>query len=214
MTGLAQAIPAVDLARREPAWLLAGVSLALLASGIAPEADRLTWFLETFPVMIGAPVLLATHRGFPLTPLAYRLLALHALVLIVGGYYSYAENPLFNWLRDVLLLDRNYYDRVGHVFQGFVPAILAREVLLRRSPLPRGKWLFFLVCCICLALSAGYELLEWWVAVASGEAAVAFLATQGDVWDTQWDMFLALLGALAAQLSLTRIHDRQLLRLG
>lgn len=213
MTGPAQAIPAVDLARTEPAWLLAGVLLALLASGIAPEADRLTWFLETMPVMIGAPVLLASYRAFPLTPLTYRLLAVHALVLIVGGYYSYAENPLFNWLRDALLLDRNYYDRVGHLFQGFVPAILAREVLLRRSPLTRGKWLFFLVCCVCLAISASYEIIEWWVAIASGEAAVAFLATQGDVWDTQWDMFLALVGALAALLSLARVHDRQLARL-
>jgi putative membrane protein len=132
---------------------------------------------------------------------------------MVGGHYTYAEMPLFNWLRDALDLSRNHYDRVGHIAQGFVPAIVAREILLRRSPLQPGKWLFFLVTCVCLAISACYEFIEWWVALASGDA-VAFLATQGDVWDTQWDMFLALCGAIASQLLLRRWHDRQLAELG
>ena len=134
--------------------------------------------------------------------------------MMVGGHYTYAEMPLFNWLRDEFHLARNYYDRFGHVAQGFVPAIIAREILLRTSPLRPGKWLFFLVTCVCLAISAFYEFFEWWVALASGSDAVAFLATQGDVWDTQWDMFLALVGAIASQLLLCRIHDRAISRLG
>jgi len=134
----------------------------------------------------------------------------HAAILMVGGHYTYAEMPLFNWLRDVFELSRNHYDRLGHLAQGFIPAIVAREILLRRSPLRPGKWLFFVVTCVCLAISACYELIEWWVAESSGDQAVAFLATQGDVWDTQWDMFLALLGALSSQLLLRRWHDRQL----
>jgi putative membrane protein len=140
-------------------------------------------------------------------------MAFFGIILMVGGHYTYAEMPLFNWLRDTFELSRNHYDRVGHVFQGFVPALVAREILLRRSPLRPGKWLFFLVACVCLAISAFYEFIEWWVAVASGDDAVAFLATQGDVWDSQWDMFLALLGALSSQLLLGRLHDRQLSRL-
>lgn len=139
--------------------------------------------------------------------MAYFLIAIHAVILMVGGHYTYAEMPLFNWLRDVNGWDRNYYDRLGHVAQGFVPAILVREILLRKSPLNPGKWLFFIVCCVVLAISAFYEFLEWWVALASGSEAVAFLATQGDVWDTQWDMFLALLGGIAAQLLLAGVHD-------
>lgn len=192
-------------------WLILVLSV-LVWSGIAPH-DWFTWFLEVAPVLIGLPVLLLTHARFPLTPLAYGLLALHGVILMVGGHYTYAEMPLFNWIRDAFELSRNHYDRVGHVAQGFVPAIVAREILLRRSPLSAGKWLFFLVTCVCLAISALYELIEWWVAIASGDEAVAFLATQGDVWDTQWDMFLALLGALSSQLLLGRWHDRQLARL-
>jgi len=196
--------------RREPVVLFLAVALLLIASGIQPEADRLTWFLETLPVMIGLPVAGASYRSFPLTPLLYRLLALHAVILIVGGYYTYAEVPLFNWLRDTFELSRNHYDRVGHFAQGFIPAILAREILLRRSPLAPGKWTFFLVVCVCLAFSAFYELLEWWTALASGEAAAAFLGSQGDQWDAQWDMFLALLGAVTAQPLLAGHHDREL----
>ena len=128
--------------------------------------------------------------------------------------WPYAEMPLFNWLRDALALSRNYYDRVGHLAQGFVPAILVREILLRTSPLRPGKWLFFLVCCVALAISASYELVEWWAALlTSPETGTAFLATQGDVWDTQWDMFCALIGAVAAQLSLAKLHQRQIERL-
>ena len=194
----------------EPGILLAGVLLILILSGLSPEADRYTWFLETVPVMIGIPLLLASYRSFPLTPLLYRLLALHALILIVGGHYTYAEVPLFNWIRDTFELSRNHYDRIGHLAQGFIPAILAREVLLRLSPLRPGGWLFLTVTSICLAFSAFYEMIEWWVALTSEEAAEAFLGTQGDIWDTQWDMFLAMIGAITAQLTLGRLHDRQL----
>lgn len=185
------------------------VLIVLAWSGWQPK-DQFTWFLEVAPVLIGLPLLILTFRRFPLTALAYSLLALHALILMVGGHYTYAEMPLFSWLRDTFDLARNHYDRVGHIAQGFIPAIVVREILLRRSPLQPGKWLFFLVSSVCLAISACYEFLEWWVALASGDEAVAFLATQGDVWDTQWDMFLALCGALASQLMLARLHDRQL----
>jgi putative membrane protein len=191
--------------------LLASVLAGLVWSGIAPF-DRFTWFLEVAPVLIALPILLLTWRRFALTPLAYGLIALHAWILMLGGHYTYAEMPLFDWLQEYLGLARNHYDRVGHLAQGFIPAILAREILLRTSPLKAGGWLFFLVLCVTLAISACYEFLEWWVALASGEEAVAFLATQGDVWDTQWDMFLALVGALAAQLLLSGLHDRQLRR--
>ena len=181
-------------------------------SAVRPK-DTFTWILEVAPVLIGAAILVATHRRFPLTPLAYRLLFVHALILILGGHYTYAEVPLGFWVRDALGLARNHYDRLGHFAQGFVPAIVAREILLRRSPLRPGEWLFFLVCCVCLAFSACYEFIEWWTALLTGEAATAFLGTQGDVWDTQWDMFLALIGAITAQLTLSRVHDRQLERL-
>jgi putative membrane protein len=186
------------------------VGLALLAwSGLRPH-DYFTWLLETAPIFIGVPILLATRRRFPLTPLAYRLIFVHATILMLGGHYTYAEVPLGNWVKDALGLARNHYDRLGHFAQGFVPAILAREILLRKTPLRSGRWLFFLVTCVCLAISACYELIEWWTAVATGEAATAFLGTQGDPWDTQWDMFIALIGAVTAQLLLARGHDRQL----
>jgi putative membrane protein len=197
-------------ATREPAILLMVIIICLIVSAIDPVADRLTWFLETAPVMIGIFLLLWTRNRFPLTHLLYRLLALHALILMLGGYYTYAEVPLFNWLRDTFELSRNHYDRVGHLAQGFIPAILAREILLRRSPLQRDGWLFLTVTSICLAFSAFYEMIEWWTALLSEEAAEAFLGTQGDAWDTQWDMFLALIGALSAQLLLNQTHDRQL----
>ena len=194
---------------REPLVLLV-VGLALLAwSGLRPH-DYFTWLLETAPIFIGVPVLVATRRRFPLTPLAYRLIFVHALILMAGGHYTYAEVPLGDWVKDALGLARNDYDRLGHFAQGFVPAILAREILLRKTPLRRGGWLFFLVTCVCVAISACYELVEWWTAVATGEAATAFLGTQGDPWDTQWDMFTALIGALAAQLTVARVHDREL----
>ena len=184
-------------------------AVALVLSGIQPY-DRMTWLLEIFPILIAAPILIVTASRFPLTPLAYRLIFLHALILMLGGHYTYARVPLGFWVQDVLNLDRNHYDRVGHFAQGFIPAIIAREILLRRTPLRPGGWLFFLVTCVCLAISACYEFIEWVAAVAGGEAADAFLGTQGDVWDTQWDMFMALVGALTAQLLLGGRHDREL----
>lgn len=189
--------------------LLAGVLAALAWSGIRPH-DRFTWFLETFPVQGGIVLVVATYRRFRFTNLAYVLMALHAVLLIVGGHYTYEKVPLFDWLREAWDLSRNHYDRLGHFAQGFVPAILAREILLRNSPLKAGRWLFFLVTCVCLSISASYELIEWWVALGTGSEADAFLATQGDVWDSQWDMALALCGALLSQWTLGRWHDRQL----
>ncbi|MFT5283853.1 MAG: putative membrane protein [Planctomycetota bacterium] len=195
--------------RRERQTLLTLTAIGLLISGFSPY-DRATWFLEVGPVLIGAPLLLLTHAKFPLTPLLYRLLFVHALILILGGHFTYARVPLGTWFQDVLDLERNHYDRLGHFAQGFVPAILAREVLLRTSPLRPGKWLFTISISICLAFSALYELFEWWTAAATGEAATDFLGTQGDVWDTQWDMFLALIGAIVSLLILSRLHSRQL----
>ncbi len=197
---------------REPLILLALAIVVLVLSGIGPY-DRTTWLMEVFPVILAAPVLVATARRFPLTPLAYRLIFLHAVILMVGGHYTYARVPLGFWLQDALDLARNHYDRIGHFVQGFVPAIIAREILLRRSPLKPGKWLFFLVVAVCLGISASYELVEWAAAVIGGSAAEEFLGTQGDVWDTQWDMFMALLGALSALLLLSRRHDRELARM-
>lgn len=199
--------------RRFQAILLVVLGAVFLWSAISPH-DRFTWYLEVFPVIVALPLLILFWPRFPFSRLACLLMLVHAVILLVGGHYTYAEMPLFNWLRDANGWDRNYYDRVGHVAQGFIPAIIAREILLRTSPLRRGKWLFFLVVCVALAISAVYEMLEWWVAEASGSDAVAFLATQGDVWDTQWDMFLAMLGAIAALGLLSRLHDRSLRRLG
>jgi putative membrane protein len=201
----------VTSATRSPErpWLLAIVVALLAWSGVHP-AERFTWVLEVTPVLIGIPILVVTAARFPLTPLAYRLLALHAVILMVGGHYTYAKAPLGFWMEDVFGFTRNHYDRIGHFAQGFVPAIVAREILLRRSPLRQGRWLFFLVTCICLALSAAYELLEWGAAMAFGGAADSFLGTQGDVCHTQWDMLLAIVGAVVAQLTLAGIHDRQL----
>jgi putative membrane protein len=193
----------------EPLILLSICAAALVVSGIHPY-DPATWVLEVLPILLAAPILIATHRRFPLTPLVYRLLLLHAFILMLGGHYTYARVPLGFWARDVLHLSRNHYDRVGHFAQGFVPALLTREILLRLSPLRRGKWLFFLVVCVCLAMSAFYEFIEWWAALIGGSSADAFLGTQGDPWDTQWDMFLAFLGAIAALVLLSRAHDRAL----
>jgi len=198
--------------RREPRALLVLGILLLALSGLSPH-DRFTWFLEVAPILAALPVLVLTARRFPLTPLAYRLIFLHAIVLMVGGHYTYAEVPLGFWIRDLFGFARNHYDRLGHFLQGFVPAILVREVLRRKTPVPRGGWLLFLTTCVCMAISATYELFEWLMAVLSGSAAMAFLGTQGDVWDTQWDMLIALIGALTAQLLLSRLHERQLARL-
>lgn len=182
---------------------------ALVWSGIAPK-DVYTWFLEVLPALIAAGVLVATRRRFPLTPLVYGLILIHSLILMQGGHYTYAEEPFFNWLKEVMGWPRNNYDKVGHLAQGFIPAMAAREILLRKAVVNGRGWLNFLVVCVCLALSAFYELLEWWVAALSGTGADAFLATQGYVWDTQSDMALALLGAILALLFLGKVHDRQL----
>jgi putative membrane protein len=189
--------------------LLAIGGAVLIWSGYRPR-DYFTWVLEVLPAVIAAVVLGMLYPRFRFTDLVYVLILIHAIILMVGGHYTYAEMPLFNWLRDAHGLARNYYDRVGHVAQGFVPAMIAREILIRNHVVNGRYWLFLIVSCVTLAISAAYEFFEWWVAVASGTAAEAFLATQGDVWDTQWDMFLALCGAVAAQLLLNRWHDHQL----
>lgn len=193
-------------------WLplmLAAGAVVLIWSGIQP-ADRLTWWMEVAPVLIAVPLLLLTRRRFPLTPLLYGLIFAHALVLMVGAHYTYAKVPAGFWVADWLDLSRNHYDRLGHLMQGFVPVMIAREILVRLSPLQPGAWLGFLSVCVALAVSAFYELIEWWAALIVGGAADQFLATQGDVWDTQWDMFLALIGALSALALLSRLHNRQL----
>ncbi len=180
-------------------------------SAINPH-DYFTWFLEVAPALIGLALLAVTYRSFRFTVLAYWLMLIHAVILMVGGHYTYAEVPLFNWIRDTFELSRNNYDKVGHFAQGFIPAIIAREILIRKTPLRPGKWLFFIVVSICLAISAFYELIEWWVAVASGDSADAFLGTQGYVWDTQSDMAYALTGAITALVLLGRYHNRMLER--
>lgn len=189
--------------------LIIFVCLALAISAIG-AFDALTWFLEVVWVFIGLPLIIWNWKKFPLSQLLCFTLAIHALVLMYGGHYTYAETPLGLWAKDAFELSRNHYDRLGHFMQGFVPAILVRELLLRTSPLQRGKWLAVLTTCACLAFSAFFELIEWWAALAWGGAADAFLATQGDVWDTQWDMFICLCGAIISQLVLAKWHDKQL----
>lgn len=196
--------------RAERRLLFFLVIAAFVILGINPKADRATWFLENAPALLGLAVLLATDRYFRFSRLAYRLMALHALILMIGGHWTYANVPLGDWVKKALNLSRNHYDRVGHFAQGFVPAIIAREVLLRRSPLGPGKWLSFIVVSICLALSAFYEFVEWWVALIAGQAAEAFLGTQGDVWDTQGDMAMCFSGAIFALVLLRHTHDRSM----
>ena len=194
--------------RPGPLVLLASLVICLAASAVGTR-DLFTWSLEVAPVFIGVPILIATYRRFPLTPLAYPLMFAHALILMVGGHYTYAEVPLGYWMKDLFGFARNHYDRIGHFAQGFVPAILVREVLLRKTPLRSRGWLFFLTTCVCLAISACYEFVEWGTAVATGSKADAFLGTQGDPWDTQWDMLWALIGAITSQLLLATLHGRQ-----
>ncbi len=193
---------------RQAVWIAILVAV-FIWSAIEPK-DRPTWFLEVFPVIIGAVVLAATYRRFRLTSLLYVLILLHAIVLLVGGHYTYAEVPLFNHLQSILGSSRNNYDKLGHLMQGFVPAMIARELIIRLDIVNGRYWRIFFVICSVLALSAFYELLEWWVALASEQAAEAFLGTQGYVWDTQSDMGYALLGAVMALGLLSRLHDRQL----
>lgn len=198
---------------RYPLALLAITIVLLAISGYKPY-EMATWWMEVAPVIVAIPILLATYKRFPLTPLVYTLIFVHACILILGGHYTYARVPLGFWVQDIFGFARNHYDRLGHLAQGFIPAIIAREILLRRTPLRPGGWLFFLVCCVCLAISAVYEFIEWWAALIGGEGATEFLGTQGDVWDTQWDMFMALIGSVLAQVTLARLHAKQLVRLG
>ncbi|MDQ6799908.1 MAG: DUF2238 domain-containing protein [Acidobacteriota bacterium] len=185
---------------------------AVFAWSLIRPHDYFTWFLEVFPAIIGFAILAATYRRFPLTPLLYTLLIIHAAILILGGHYTYAEVPLGFWIQRVFHSTRNNYDRIGHFAQGFVPAMIAREILIRKNVVRSRGWLYFIVVSICLAISAAYELVEWRVSVATGSKGDAFLGTQGDVWDTQEDMATALVGALLAPLLLGHPHDRQLSR--
>ncbi|WP_415405707.1 DUF2238 domain-containing protein [Sulfurovum sp. CS9] len=181
-------------------------------SAVSPK-DQFTWFLEVIPALIGLVILAVTYKKFPLTPLLYALILIHMVILMVGGHYTYAEVPLFDWIKEVLDQSRNNYDKVGHFAQGFTPAILARELLIRKNIVEGSKiWLNYIILSIVLAFSAFYELIEWWVALATGEDAEAFLGTQGYMWDTQSDMMYALIGAVVAIVLLSRLHDRQLKR--
>ncbi len=194
-------------------WLWTGLFAAVLVwSGIQPK-DQLTWLLEVAPALIGGVVLLWTRRSFPLTPLVYGLILLHCIILMVGGHYTYAEVPLFDWIRDVVGGTRNNYDKLGHFIQGFVPAMVAREILIRKQVINGRAWRNFFIVCFCLAFSALYELIEWWTALLSETGAEDFLGTQGYIWDTQSDMLMALVGAIVALLVLGRVHDRQLDRM-
>jgi len=193
-------------------WLWMGIfSGVLVWSGIHPK-DQVIWFLEVVPALVGAVVLLWTRRSFPMTPLVYGLILVHCIILMVGGHYTYAEVPLFDWIRDAVGGQRNNFDKLGHFVQGFVPAMIAREILIRKKVIDGCSWRNFFIVCFCLAISAFYELIEWWTAVASKTGAEDFLATQGYIWDTQSDMLLALVGAIAALLLLGRLHDRQLVQ--
>ena len=187
-------------------------SVVFIWSGINPK-DYFTWVLEVFPAIIGAFILLATYKTFKLTSLLYFFILLHCIILMVGGHYTYAEVPLFDTIKDIFHSDRNNYDKLGHFFQGFVPALLAREILIRKNIINGRAWLNYCVISIVLAFSAFYELIEWWVAIGTGENAEAFLGTQGYQWDTQSDMAFALLGGMVSLVSLTSLHDKQLKKL-
>ena len=193
-------------------WLIL-FFVCLLWSGINPK-DQFTWFLEVVPALIGFVLIVATYKKFPLTPLLYTLILIHMIVLMVGGHYTYAEVPLFDTIKELLGQSRNNFDKVGHFMQGFEPAILAREILIRKEVVNASKrWLNYIVLSIVLAFSAFYELIEWWVALATGDNAEAFLGTQGYVWDTQSDMMFALIGGIMALLLLSKQHDKQLSRI-
>lgn len=187
------------------AWL-SGFSIVLLWSGIEPH-DQFTWFLEVLPAVVGLGAMVVSFKRFPLTPMLYGLILVHCWILMVGGHYSYAHVPVFDWIRDAWGQDRNNYDKVGHFAQGFVPALLTREVLIRLEVVKTRGWMNVFIVSVCLAFSAFYELIEWWVAVAIGENAEAFLGTQGYQWDTQSDMALALVGAISAIVILSKCHD-------
>lgn len=183
-------------------------SLLILAVSLALTRDRFTWVLEVAPILIGLPILLITYKKFQFTGLVYGFLILHFIILSVGGIYTYAEVPLGYWMQDWFGFQRNHYDRIGHFVQGFIPALILRELLIRTSSLKPGKWMFALIIGFCLGVSAFYELIEWWTAASQGADANAFLGSQGDIWDAQWDMFLCLIGATVSMIALPKIHDR------
>jgi putative membrane protein len=192
----------------QTSWIVIFLA-TLIWSGIGPH-DYPTWLLEVAPALVAAAVLWFTRERFPLTRLTYILILVHCIILMVGGHYTYAEVPLGEWIKEAFDQSRNNYDKLGHFAQGFIPAIVAREILMRKNVVNFPGWRDFLIVCICLAISAFYELIEWWVALLSDDAADSFLGTQGYIWDTQSDMWLALLGAVAALILLSRLHDRQL----
>lgn len=189
------------------------IVIAVFAWSAWKPHDRATWWLEVLPVLLVVPPLVLTRRRHPWTSLAYVFGAIHCVILMIGGHYTYAEVPIGDWFQEAFDLSRNHYDRLGHVAQGFVPALAMREIAIRSDAIKRGAWIWVIATCVPLAFSAFYEMLEWWAALVSAEAAESFLGTQGDNWDTQWDMFLCLCGALAAQLLLGRWHDAQLRKL-
>lgn len=191
-------------------WCLIVATLAVLVWSLVNPHDGMTWLMEAAPVLIGLPLLMATYRQFPLTRLSYYLVFFHGVILVVGAHYTYARVPVGFWVADLLDLQRNHYDRFAHLVQGFVPAILAREILIRKAVVSSASWLFFLVCCFCLGFSAFYEIIEWQSAVWGGDNSLDFLGVQGDIWDAQWDMTLALCGSVLGQLLLSNIHRQQL----
>ncbi len=186
--------------------------IGLVWSGIKPH-DHFTWILEVFPAILGSIVLFGTFRKFRFTYISYFLVLVHCYILFIGGHYTYAEVPLFDWIRDILHQSRNNYDKVGHFAQGFVPAIITREIFIRKQVVKNEKWLSFLIVCVCITISVMYEFLEWFVAIATGESADSFLGTQGYAWDTQSDMLLAFIGSASMIVFLSRIHDKQLDRM-
>ena len=190
--------------------ILLAILLSILIWSVINPKDLFIWFLEVLPVLIGAMVLIYIYPKYKFSNFVYVLITIEAIILIVGGHYTYAEMPVFNWVRDTLGLSRNYYDRLGHFAQGFIPAIIAREVLIRNEVISKKKYLFFIVICICLAISASYELIEFGVAKFTGNSAEAFLGTQGDIWDTQWDMLMALIGSITSLSLLSTYHDKKL----
>lgn len=190
--------------------ILLAILLSILIWSVINPKDLFIWFLEVLPVLIGAMVLIYIYPKYKFSNFVYVLITIEAIILIVGGHYTYAEMPVFNWIRDTLGLSRNYYDRLGHFAQGFIPAIIAREVLIRNEVISKKKYLFFIVICICLAISASYELIEFGVAKFTGNSAEAFLGTQGDIWDTQWDMLMALIGSITSLILLSTYHDKKL----
>jgi len=199
---------------RLPLVLLSIVAVVCIATVANPPAGRFSWLLEVGPGLAGILVLMALYKRFPMSHMVYICVFLHMFILIYGGYYTYAETPLGNWAKEVLGFSRNHYDRVGHIALGVFPAFIIREVLLRKTPLQRGGWLYFIIISIVLAVAAFWELLEWWVAlIVASDVGTAFLGSQGDIWDAQWDMFLALVGAMVVLPILSRLHDRSMAQL-